>query len=79
MSQPMPYRLIKNLVKTQGDRIIRRTWNTSYEPSQEDAMNPENYGLSLDNVSPLGYGVFDYGTSRQSAFMTEAYFVITND
>jgi hypothetical protein len=77
MSQPMPYRLIENLVKTQGDRIIRRTWNTSHKPSQVDAMNPENYGLSLDDVSPLGYGVFDYGTLRQSAFMVEAYFVIT--
>jgi hypothetical protein len=77
MSKPLPYELCKNLVKTQGDRIIRRTWNISYEPTVEDAMNPENYRLSLDDVSPLGYGVFDYGTFRQRAYMVEAYFVIT--
>lgn len=61
------------------DRVIRRTWNTKSKPTQQDAMNPQNYGLSLDDVSPLGYATYDYGTFRQSAFMTEAWFVITTD
>jgi hypothetical protein len=77
MSKPLNPTACQNLARSNPDRVIRRTWNTSYEPRREDAMNPENYGLSLDEVSPLGYAVYDYGTLRQSAYMTEAWFVIT--
>lgn len=79
MSQPLNHTACANLAKSNPDRVIRRTWNTSYEPSRADAMNPENYGLSLDDVSPLGYATYDYGTLRQRAYMTEAWFVITTD
>lgn len=78
-TQPVNFQSCKTLAKNNPDRVIRRTWNTSHEPSRQDSMNPENYGLSLDDVSPLGYATYDYGTLRQSAFMTEAWFVITTD
>lgn len=77
MSQPLNPTACANLAKSNPDRVIRRTMDSTYAPTSEEAMNPENYGLSLDDVSPLGYATYDYGTSRQRAHMTEAWFVIT--
>jgi len=77
MSQPLNPTACKNIARSNPDRVIRRTWNTESAPTVEAAMNPENYGLSLDDVSPLGYATYDYGTLRQRAHMTEAWFVIT--
>lgn len=78
MSQPLNPNTCANLARTNPDRVIRRTWNVdSYQPTREQAMNPENYGLSLDDVSPLGYATYDTGTLRQRSFMVEAWFVRT--
>ena len=76
-SRPLPFQSCQTMAMNNPDRVIRRTWNTKSKPSQEEAMKPHNYGLSIDQVSPLGYATYDYGTLRQSAFMTEAWFVIT--
>ena len=75
-SRPLPHQTCESFARNHPDRVIRMTVNTSSRPSREFCMNPENYGLSLDNVSPLGYATYDYGTLRQSAFMTEAWFVL---
>ena len=78
-SRPLPHQTCQTMAMNNPERVIRRTWNTNSKPTREDAMNPENYGLSLDDVSPLGYATYDYGTLRQRAYMTEAWFVITSD
>lgn len=78
MSQPLNPQACESMEKNHPDRVIRVSMKTSdaYQPTREAAMNPENYGLSLDNVSPLGYAIYDYGTLRQRAYHTVAWFVL---
>ena len=77
MSQPCPVGICEHMERHQGERLMKvhREGMTGMM-SWATASNPETWGLSLDNVSPLGFGHRDNGTLQQRSMSVTVWFVL---